>query len=307
MPELPEVQTTASILHKLVIGLKITDVWTDYGGEYHLGKKQIKDKKYFQSFRKNILGAKITHTNRRGKNVLIYLDNKKIIAVHMKMTGHLLYGKYKKIGIKSVVWEAIEPEALKDSFNQFIHLVFSLSDGKSLALSDMRKFAKVNLTEEESAGTIPDLAHLGPEPLEKNFDLNKFKERLMLRPTKKIKQALMDQEIIAGIGNIYSDEILFASGVHPLSKTGAIPKEKFALIFKAMKLVLEKGIDFGGDSMSDYRNPYGERGEFQHHHKAYRKTDLVCERKGCGGIIERIVVGGRSAHFCPRHQKKYEI
>lgn len=126
----------------------------------------------------------------------------------------------------------------------------------------------------------------------------------MRRPNGKIKQVLMDPSVIAGIGNIYSDEILWRAGVHPLSKPGKVPERNLRLMFSAMKRTLRRGIDFGGDSMSDYRNIKGERGEFQNHHEAYRRTGKKCSRDK--GIIKRLVVGGRSAHFCPVHQKLFK-
>jgi len=113
----------------------------------------------------------------------------------------------------------------------------------------------------------------------------------------------MDQSIIAGIGNIYSDEMLWLAGIHPESKPGKIPENLMKLLYKSMKEVLKKGIDFGGDSMSDYRNIYGEKGQFQGKHNAYRKTGTKCARKNCKGIITRKMVGGRSSHFCSIHQK----
>ena len=114
----------------------------------------------------------------------------------------------------------------------------------------------------------------------------------------------MDQTLIAGIGNIYSDEILWRAGVHPLSIVGKIPAKNLKLMFAAMKKVLKEGIDFGGDSMSDYRNIRGERGHFQERHCAYRRRGKPCG-KNDGGIIKRMIVGARSAHFCPVHQKLY--
>ena len=120
-----------------------------------------------------------------------------------------------------------------------------------------------------------------------------------------IKSALMDQELISGIGNIYSDEILWRAGVHPESHFKAIPEKHIKLMFEAMKATLKKGIDFGGDSMSDYKNIHGQSGEFQNHHQAYRRTNKACLKRGCHGTIERLVVGTRSAHFCNRHQKLF--
>ncbi len=113
----------------------------------------------------------------------------------------------------------------------------------------------------------------------------------------------MDQKIVAGIGNIYSDEILWMSGIHPEERVKNITDDKFKKMFDSMKEVLKKGISFGGDSMSDYRNILGKKGEFQLHHKVYQRKGEKCSKPGCKGVIIRIVVGGRSAHFCPVHQK----
>jgi formamidopyrimidine-DNA glycosylase len=112
--------------------------------------------------------------------------------------------------------------------------------------------------------------------------------------------------VIAGIGNIYSDEILWRACVHPLSQVNKIPEKNLRLAFTAMKEVLKKGIDFGGDSMSDYRNIKGEKGSFQEHHRAYKLNKKNCLKRGCEGVIERMVVGMRSAHFCPIHQTLYK-
>ena len=319
LPELPEVQTTVNGVNKLK-GLIIKDVWTDYGGIIHQGKNHIKNTKYFANFKKKVLGKKIINSTRRAKNVLIHLTGDVTILVHMKMTGHLLYGTYRKVSTKSEIrnsklktkssqlkateWVAVGKGPLRDdSYNQFIHLVFTLSNKKQLVLSDVRKFAKVCLINTNELQTSPELAHLGPEPLEKNFDFKTFKKCLSASWRRKIKQVLMDQSVIAGIGNIYSDEILLASGVHPLRQVKSLKEKELKNIYKNIKIILKKGIDFRGDSLSDYRNIDGERGEFQNKHKVYGRKGLPCLQKGCHGTIERIMVGGRSAHFCPVHQK----
>jgi formamidopyrimidine-DNA glycosylase len=120
-----------------------------------------------------------------------------------------------------------------------------------------------------------------------------------------IKSALLDQTAIAGIGNIYSDEILWQTSIHPLSSAGQIPKAKFAEIFKAMQTILKFSIKVGGDSKSDYRNAFGGKGGFQNFHQVYGKKGLQCPKNRCSGIIERTVIKGRSSHFCPKHQIKY--
>jgi len=307
VPELPEVHTTATGLQKVLPGLKIVDVWTDYNSSFYAGKDNIKDKKYFKKFRIQIIGKKVIGAGRRGKNVLIHLKDDFTILVHMKMTGHILYGTYRRVksrkSIKSIKWDPVEPETLKDPFNRFIHFVITFSNGKCLALSDMRKFAKITLLKTSTIDESLDTKHLGPEPLEKNFTFEVFKKQLNKKPSGKIKTVLMDQSLVSGIGNIYSDEILWKTGIHPLKCVKNISNSNLKKIYETVKIILRKGIDFGGDSMSDYRNIHGEKGNFQHKHQAYRKTGEKCSKKNCEGIIVRIKVGGRSAHFCSTHQK----
>lgn len=303
MPELPEVETTVRGLRKHILNLKITDVWTDYKSAFHYGKPSIKDPAYFTTFRARIVGKRAIAIERRAKNILIRLDSGDTVLIHMKMTGHLLYGSYIFERAKNK-WKADDASpALLDPFNAFIHFVLSFENGYHLAFSDMRKFAKVTLIEKEVAGTHTDLAKLGPEPLHENFTATTLKERIGTKKTMPIKSALMDQSSIAGIGNIYSDEILWAAGIDPRRTPNTLNAGEFASIFKHMREILERSISLGGDSMSDYRNIYGEKGGFHPYHNAYRQHGKQCTRTGCDGIIKRIVIRGRSTHFCPRHQK----
>lgn len=301
MPELPEVHTTATMLNALVCGKKITDAWSDYDSPFFVGKENIKDPKYFRKFKKEVTGRKIVRVWRRAKNVLVDIEGDSTILIHMKMTGHLLHGKF-ELDKRKAEWRAVEDGPLKDPFNRFIHFVLSLSDGTHVAFSDMRKFATVHLISDKIA-LAKKFEDLGPEPLENEFDWKVLKGRLSKRPKHKIKTALMDQNLVVGIGNIYSDEILWMSKVHPERRVESISDTEFKLMTRSTKEVLAKGIDFGGDSMSDYRNPHGLPGEFQMHHSAYRRTGKECKRKGCAGIIERKIIGGRSAHFCNVCQK----
>lgn len=282
MPELPEVQTTVDGINRTVRGRTIVGVETTYKSAYYKGKDEIKNPNFFKKFSQLVIGQKILKAERRAKNILIHLSGGDTILVHMKMTGYFYYDP--------------EPEA------EFIRLVFLLDNNKKLALSDMRRFAKVTLIETKKLTESPHLENLGPEPLEPSFQLRAFSLQLKKRPKGKIKSVLMDQSLIAGIGNIYSDEILWRANVHPLSIVEKIPSVNFQLMFKAMKEVLKKGIDFGGDSMSDYRNIEGKKGKFQDHHRAYRLTGKPCGKRDCKGIISRAVIGARSAHFCPVHQ-----
>jgi formamidopyrimidine-DNA glycosylase len=305
MPELPEVQTTVNGINSTVKGKKIVDIWTDYKSAHKMHSESIKNPDYFKKFKKLVVGTKILEARRRAKNILIDLSNQETIIVHMKMTGHLMYGKY-IYSKKDNKWLPADEGPLKDPYNRFVHVVFTLDNGKHLVFSDTRKFGKVSVIETEVESESKHLKSIGPEPLDKEFSLTVFKERLLKRPNMKVKLALMDQTLIAGIGNIYSDEILWRASVHPLSLSPKIPPKNMKEMYTATIETLKKGIDFGGDSMSDYRNIHGERGTFQTAHNAYRLKGTKCKKRGCPGTIERMVIGGRSAHFCPVHQKLYK-
>jgi formamidopyrimidine-DNA glycosylase len=161
----------------------------------------------------------------------------------------------------------------------------------------------VTIIESKQKENSAHLKDLGPEPLEKSFTLEIFKNNLQKRKNWKIKQALMDQSLIAGIGNIYADESLWRSSIHPKKLVKEISDKEFKLLFEAIRLTLSRGIDLGGDSMSDYRNIHGNKGNFQEQHQAYQRTGEKCSKKSCRGTIRRIVVGGRATHYCDKHQK----
>lgn len=295
MPELPEVQTIVSDLNKILPGLYVRDFWCD-------AKNMIKRPKSFDEFKKAITGKNILKISRRGKNILIEISGGLIILVHQKMTGHFLYGNY-KYNKGSHKWLAEKKGPLRDDpYNQFIHFVIILSNGKHLAFSDVRKFAKVILFKKSEVEEIVDLKILGPEPLQKNFTLKEFQKILKhMGKKKKIKPFLMEQKNIAGIGNIYSDEILWQADISPFKNSGDLSEEETARVFYAIKEVLKTAIKAKGDSMSDYRRPSGEKGNYQNMQNAYRQTGKPC-KKNDGGIIKRVKLGGRSAHFCSIHQ-----
>jgi formamidopyrimidine-DNA glycosylase len=284
MPELPEVQTIVSDLKKVLPGLKITGFWTDIPKF-----RKIKDK---------MVARKILGLERKGKNILIRLSGNLTLLVHQKMTGHLLYGKWK---LKGREWKSTIPGPLNDPENRFIRVVFYLSNKWQLALCDMRKFAKVLVWPTDKLNELDDVKNLGPDPFDRNFTLQKFSKIIKGRKGK-IKVVLMDQNIIAGIGNIYSDEILWKAGVHPLKPTQKLKNEEIKKIYQAIKPILKKAIRARGSSYIDYRDAFGKKGRYQEMHYAYQKTGEKC-RKNDGGIIKKIKIGGRSAHFCPIHQK----
>jgi formamidopyrimidine-DNA glycosylase len=290
MPELPEVETTVRGLKKTTIGLKIKDVWTDLRTKDKRQHDTVANPKYFKVFKKEIKNKKILSVERQAKNILINISGGKTILVHMKMTGHLLFNNKDK----------------------FVHVIFTLTSPQPspykgegvmhLAFSDMRKFGKITLLDTKIMHNSKHLKDIGPEPLDKNFTAKKLEERLKRKPNGKIKTVLMDQSVVAGIGNIYSDEIFWQAGIHPERRVSKIKETEFKEIFKAMQKILLKSIRVGGDSMSDYINISGEKGKFQFYHQAYRRTGEKCGKKNCKGVIKRKMTNGRSAHFCSMHQ-----
>jgi formamidopyrimidine-DNA glycosylase len=290
MPELPEVETLVRSLRKKVLKRTFIDVWTDF-------PKNIK-KPGMEEFKKEIRGKKVLSIKRRGKNIIFYLSGRKTLLIHQKMTGHFLLGNWER---REDLWIPENKGPIsEDSRNNFLHLVFFLDNGKQLALSDMRKFAKIELWDKGDFDESADINYLGPEPMDKNFTLDVFKKAINKKG--KIKQVLMDQSVIAGIGNIYSDEILWAAKIHPLRDSLSLKETELKEIYSAIKRILKKAISAKGDSFSDYRLLDGRKGGFQKFHNAYSKEGEFCKRND-GGKIKRIKIGGRSAHFCPVCQK----
>lgn len=301
MPELPEIHTTVTGLQQILPGNIITDVWSDMWSMSPLAKNTIKDHHYFPYLKETIVGATVTSVTRRAKYILIHLDNNHTLVIHMKMTGHLMYGRYRENkSYTKKEWSWVpekENSPLSDPYNRHIHVVFTLNNGHHLVFCDSRKFGTITVQKSETLYT-EHLKHLGPEPLETNFTLQNFKERLLRSPLRPVKTVLMDQSIISGIGNIYSDEMLHRSHILPTRTPKSLHETEWKLLFTSMKQVLNKGIDFGGDSTSDYRNIRGERGAFHANHLVYLRTKETCLQKRCTGVIEKKTINGRSAHFC---------
>lgn len=288
MPELPEVQTVVDDLNKKIIDRKIIGVWFD-------APKIIKKPKS-KDFEKNIKGAKIESAVRRAKNILIYLSGRRLLLVHQKMTGHMMVGKWEKT--KSG-WKSLLGGHFDEKVNGYIHLILFLDNGQMLALSDLRKFAKVVLGTREEIEEMPDLKKLGVEPLSKDFTFEKFKS-VISREKRKIKQVLMDQEKISGIGNIYSDEILWEARIHPLRPANSLNDSELKKIYLAIGKIFKKALRLRGTSTSDFRDTAGAKGKFGEVLNVYRREGKPCPR--CGAKIIRQKMGGRSAHFCPRCQ-----
>lgn len=282
-------ETVVRDLQKRLVGREILDAWTDWT-KYFKGMS-------LAQFKKHVVGKKILGVSRRGKNILIEVSDGHLILVHLKMTGHLLAGTWEK---RDGAWyPAGSVKEMRDPKNGFIRLIFFL-DSKEypmLALSDLRRFAKVVCGPKERILNSPDLKGLGQEALEITY--KDFRE-LFKTKKGKIKQVLLDQSFVVGIGNIYSDEILYVAKIHPLSRVEKLKEAYIKVLYSAMKKILKKGIKMRGTSSDDFRDTYGKKGNYGSVILTYQRHGQKCAK---GHVIHRAKVAQRSAHFCPVCQK----
>lgn len=290
MPELPEVETIRRDLESEIIGLHFTAIKFLWTGSL----KGISP----SDFEKQVIGPRISGVRRRAKSLIIDLDSSLSLLMHMKMTGHLLIEPASVRFDENGNW-LDKKAALSDPLNQFIRVVFWLGNGKIMAFSDLRKFGYIKLVTQAELNKFLD--DYGPEPFSNDFS-PEYLVQLFGAKKQAIKKVLMDQKNIAGIGNIYADEILWATKIHPETPANKLSNEQIEDIYNATREILQKSIKLRGTSTSDYRDTRGEKGKFEGELKAYKRTGLPCPR--CQTSISRISVGGRGTHYCPKCQIK---
>lgn len=294
MPELPEVETIRRQLLKEVVGKKINKVELRLPKlAYFNGKKG--DAK---NFKKNLEGAKIKKADRAAKILILTLSNGYTLLVHLKMTGQLIYRD--KTGETKRGGHPWPPQGV-EAPNKWTHITFKFSDDSFLYFNDLRQFGYMKLVPTKDLKEQKEIRKLGPEPFDKKFTPELFSQMLKKRPKAKIKPLLMDQNFLSGIGNIYADESLHYAKILPTRPAGKIKPEEVKKLYQGIKTILEKSISKGGTSADTYVMLSGERGGFEKHLKVYGREGKKCLR--CGGIIKRVKLGGRSAHFCPKCQK----
>ncbi len=282
MPELPEVETTVNLLKQKVLNKTFVSIWAD-------NKDKLLQK---------LIGKEIRGIERVGKNIFIQLEDDKFLFVHLRMTGHLLWGSWNYTFCpvkKEKTWTSKE-KIMQDKKNGYLRFVFLFSNKMQLALSDPRKFAKVKIINLEEKIKIENALGVDPLKIKKDELLSLFKNR-----KKVVKNFLMDQGIMAGIGNIYASEILFKAKVNPQKKVNRLTNKEKERIYDYMQLILKKAISLKGDSTSDYRLLNGEKGGYQNCHLVYNRKNEDCF--DCGSKIKRIVVGGRGTYYCSRCQR----
>ena len=308
MPELPEVQTIISDLNKKIKGDTIVDFWSDWG-------KAIKNLS-LEKFKKEIKGRKILGVRRIGKNIFIDLSGNITLYIHLKMTGHLL--------VKRITHNAERKKNnyFNDRVNQYVHHIFyfkthnakretkntktfhvsrSTFHDKTLEFSDLRKFGKIVLDNTDKINNLKEIKELGIDAMSPEFTFENFSTILDRKNNKKIRNILMDQNLIAGIGNIYLSEILYDAGILPMRVTDKITSIERKKLHSSIKKILKLAIKLRGTSDSDYRDTSGAPGNFQKILKVYRRTGKKC--RICGTIVIRLKIVQRSVFFCPKCQK----
>jgi formamidopyrimidine-DNA glycosylase len=288
MPELPEVETVRSGLNRLIIGKKIISVSSDWP------KSFPNDKDSVDQF---LINAKVMSVSRRGKALKIDLDNEFTLVIHLKMTGQLVYrSNTERFGAghpnESLIGE------LPDKSTR---VIFEFDDHSKLFFNDQRKFGWVRLLPTVEVGNIDFFKKIGPEPLEPSFTLALFKKQLSRRPGTSIKAALLDQTVLAGIGNIYADESLWAAKIHPATLVRNLTDKDIAKLRTEIQAILRLSIEKGGSTDRNYVDAEGRRGSYLQFAKVFRLQGSACQR--CGHTIIKIRVAGRGTHICPHCQK----
>jgi formamidopyrimidine-DNA glycosylase len=274
MPELPEVETIRRGLEQTVLGREIAAVQILYGGNI---KAPSPDE-----LQAGLPGRRIVSTGRRGKYLQLFMNDHSALVIHLRMTGKLVFA---------------ESPACPD---KHMHLIFSFRDGSCLAYTDVRKFGTVWWLPLHRLDEIRGMAGLGPEPLSDDFTPMYLQQGIQDRKTN-IKGLLLNQEFLAGLGNIYADEALHLAGIRPDRPASSLEKREVASLFHAIRTVLTDAIQWRGTTMSDYRDAGGQSGGFQERLRVYGRRDRPCG--SCGTPVCRMVVAGRGTHFCPLCQQ----
>ena len=274
MPEMPEVEIIRRYLDTQVAGKKIIHLtillprmikWPDVEG-----------------FRALVTGRIIKGMNRRGKYLLMELDNASKVVFHLRMTGRLVY------------------EPAGDTTDHHARVIFHLQDGASLVYGDTRTLGTIHGLKPQELGMLKGLAEMGPEPLSAEFTAE-YLYRTASRRKVAIKSFLLNQKYIGGIGNIYADEALFLAGIHPLRPANSLTQTECGKLWESVNKVIADGIADGGTTFRDYQNGEGGKGSHQEHLYVYGRKGEQC--RICGALLERIIVGGRGTHFCPHCQE----
>jgi formamidopyrimidine-DNA glycosylase len=274
VPELPEVETVRKTLKSLILHKQISNITVNW-------PKIIKKPQEVEQFIDALQGEHIVDVGRRGKFLIIYTDKYALVS-HLRMEGK--YGLFKK----------------EELLDKHTHVVFHFTDQTELRYKDVRKFGTMHLFKKGGEFQEPPLTELGPEPFSEEFTPEYLAKRLA-KTERKVKIALLDQKLFVGLGNIYVDEALFRSGIHPERIASSLNSQEIAMLYIEIVNTLREAVEKGGSTIRSYVNSQGIIGMFQHELYAYGRKGEECKK--CGTPLVKTVVGGRGTHYCPSCQR----
>ena len=290
MPELPEVETVRLGLARLLPGRVIAAVEHDTDKSFPNNAEDVA---------LHLIGATVERVNRRGKALIIELNTGFSLLIHLKMTGQLVFREPKG--------ESFGAGHPNDSLignlpDRSTRVIFDFVDGSHLYFNDQRKFGWVKFMRSEQVADEPFMVKLGPEALAEDFTFEEFRARVQRRPRTSIKAAILDQTVLAGVGNIYADEGLFAARIHPSTLVEKVSSVKLKRLYVALREVMQLSISLGGSSDKNYVDAEGRKGSYLTFAKVFRREGQACPN--CGRAVEKIRVAGRGTHVCAHCQPK---
>ncbi|SMY08249.1 bifunctional DNA-formamidopyrimidine glycosylase/DNA-(apurinic or apyrimidinic site) lyase [Flavimaricola marinus] len=283
MPELPEVETVRRGLEPVLTGQRISVAQVNRPDLRWPFPDRMADR---------LTGQTVTALRRRSKYILADLSSGETLIIHLGMSGRMLIS-----GSQLGTFHHEHPAPAKHD-----HVVFDMANGARVTFNDARRFGAMDMIATEAVEDHWLIRDIGPEPLGNAFDGDYLVEAFRGRNTP-VKSALLDQRLVAGLGNIYVCEVLYRAGIHPKRKAGRIAAPRVAGLVPIIRDVLQEAIEAGGSSLRDYRQADGELGYFQHGFKVYDRESQPCQTEGCEAVIGRIVQSGRSSFFCPKCQR----
>jgi formamidopyrimidine-DNA glycosylase len=290
MPELPEVETVRRGLQRLIIGKIVKSVSHDTEKSFPNSPSAVSE---------FIVGSSILKVHRRAKVLLLELSSNYVLMVHLKMTGQIVFVGDDRFGAGHP-----NDSLINNLPDKSTRVVITFTDGSTLYFNDQRKFGWMKLLPKELVNEEPFMQKVGPEPLEPEFTATVFVARIRRRKGTSIKAALLDQTVLAGVGNIYADESLWGAKIHPATIVKKLDNSQLEELYKELKFVLELAIEKGGSTDKNYVNAEGKKGSYIDFARVFRREGLACPR--CSTIIEKSRVAGRGTHTCPVCQMNNE-
>ena len=288
MPELPEVEVVKKSIEKIILNLTIKNIIIyNKNLRYKIEAKKLK----------NLINTKVLLVKRRSKYILINLNNKRTILIHLGMSGKIIIVNSKQQKIRSSFYYD-----LTNNLEKHNHVIFEFQNNFKLIYNDVRRFGFLKVVNTNNIYENSHLKTLGPEPLSNDFNLKYFKINIKNKK-QSIKDCLMDQKFVSGLGNIYVNEVLFQSKINPLKKSKNLTNKQILNILKNTKLILKKAVDKGGSSIKDFNDTEGNIGKFQDFFRVYGRDNKACSKMKCNGVVKKIKISNRSTFYCNICQK----